>query len=66
MEKRQQKIRQGNQIMTVLATVIILLSASISAVRYGKIDIRAYENQIRILTSEHHVQVELGEYEPWE
>lgn len=66
MEKRQKKIRKGNQIMTVLATVIILLSASISVVRYGKIDIREYENQVRIMTSEHHVQVEQGNYEPWE
>ena len=66
MEKRQKKIRKGNQIMTVLATVIILLSAGISVVRYGKIDIREYENQVRILTSEHHVQVEQGIYEPWE
>ena len=55
MEKRQKKIRKGNQIMTVLATVIILLSAGISVVRYGKIDIREYENQVRIMTSEHHV-----------
>lgn len=66
MEKRQKKIRKGNQIMTVLATVIILLSAGISVVRYGKIDIREYENQVRIMTSEHHVQVEQGNYEPWE
>lgn len=52
--------------MTVLATVIILLSASISVVRYRNIDVREYENQVRILTSEHQVQVEQGEYGPWE
>lgn len=66
MEVKQKKIRQGNRIMTVLATVIILLSASISVLCYGKIDIRRYENQIRILTAEHHAKVEQGEYGSWE
>ena len=66
MEKGQKKIRQGNWIMTVLATVIILLSVSISVVQYKKIDIREYENQVRILTSEHQLQVERGEYGLWE
>lgn len=66
MEKRKNKIRQGNRIMTVIAAVIILLSASFCMMRYGKIDIRNYENQVRVLTSQHHMLVEQGEYEPWE
>ena len=62
MEKGKKKIRQGNQIMTVLATVIILLSAGISVIRYGKIDIREYENQVRNLRNELREKYPLGNY----
>lgn len=66
MEKSKKKIRRMNIIMTVLATVIILLSAGISVVRYQRIDIREYENQVRVLTSTHRDRVEQGTYGSWE
>lgn len=66
MEKKQNKIKQANMIMTVIAIVIILMSAGLSIIRYKKIDIRNYENQVRILTAQHRAQVEQGKYEPWE
>lgn len=66
MEKSKKKIRRMNIIMTVLATVIILLSAGISVVCYQRIDIREYENQVRVLTSAHRERVEQGTYGSWE
>ena len=33
--------------------------------RFQSIDIRTYENQVRLLTAEHNVKLEQGEYEPW-
>ena len=64
-EKRKEKIRMGNRITTVFAAVVILLSAGWSLVRFQKVDIRTYENQVRLLVAEHNVKVEQGEYESW-
>lgn len=66
MKKMQKKIRQGNWIMAVVATVMILLSFGISFVQYKTIDIRNYENQIRLLISDHKVNVEQGIYAQWD
>lgn len=65
IEKRKKKIRQWNQITAVFATVVILLSACISVTRFQKIDIRTYENEVRVLVAEHAAEVEKGNYEAW-
>lgn len=62
---RQHKIKMWNQITAVFATVVILLSVGWSFLRFQSIDIRTYENQVRLLTAEHNVKLEQGEYEPW-
>ncbi len=64
-EKKQKKIRQGNRITTVLAAVVILLSVFFSVMRFQKMDIRTYDNEVRVLTAEHNEALARGNYEPW-
>lgn len=64
-EKRQRKIRRGNQVTTVIVTVVILLSICWSMLRFQKVDIRIYENEIRMLTAQHSDSIEQEDYESW-
>lgn len=66
MKKSNRKIRLGNQITAVLATVVILLSIFWSVVLFGRMDFRVYENKIRILAEEQNKEIEQGVYEQWE
>lgn len=64
-EIKQKKIRRRNLITTVMATVVILLSVCWSVQRFGKVDIRTYENEIRVLTAQHNAELEQGNYGLW-
>lgn len=64
--KNQRKISKGNFFMAVFVTVMILLSFGISIMSYQKLDMRTYENQVRLLTAEHNLQLEKGIYEKWD
>lgn len=66
MNKNQRKISKGNFFMAVFVTVMILLSFGISIMSYQKLDMRTYENQVRLLTAENNLQLEKGIYEKWD
>ena len=66
MKDNNRKVKIGNQIATVLATVVILLSIFWSAVLYRRMDFRVYENEIRVLAEEQNKEIEQGVYEQWE
>lgn len=65
MEKKQKKIRCRNRVTTVVATVVILLSVCWSVMRFREVDVRTYENEIRVLTAQHNVELEQGNYGRW-